>query len=180
MKKALIKDRKVINIIKVGGDYRPDDGVELVSIPDSASNAGIGWGYENGSFIDPETVKPISDVRARRLKEVTIIRKSKEKGGFLYDSNTYQVDIEAQKDILAVQTQFLLGATNPHGGFWMSEGNVPVTMDDDEVKAFFQAAFNYIYALKAAAWTHKENLNKLNARNDVLEYDISTGWPKNE
>lgn len=178
MKKAVIKNNIVENIILADDNFTMPD-YELVAIPDSV-NPNIGSRYENGAFIAP--VVTVAQARERRLEELKALRMEKINQGFRYTvSGTeyiFQVDAEAQRDMLAVQSQFILNVSNPHGGFWMSQGNVAVNMNDASVQAFFQAAFSYVNGVKARAWAHRTNLNNLNAKQDIEDYDITIGWPQ--
>lgn len=170
-----------MNIIKVGANYRTPDGHELIDIPPSAENASIGWSYQNGALIDPQSTKTAAEAREERKAEVSALRDSKYLEGYDYtiNGNTYnfQCDQEAQKDMTAIMVQFVLQATNPHGGSWRATDNTAVSMTDAEVQAFIQATFLYVKNIKQAAWDHKEALDALNAKQDILDYNIETLWP---
>ena len=58
---AHINDGKIVNVSIWDGEapYSPDE--ELVEIPDG-SNAGIGWDYNDGQFVDNRPKSEISTI----------------------------------------------------------------------------------------------------------------------
>jgi hypothetical protein len=174
MKFARIEDEKVVEIYE--GDRLPEFHPSLVWVE---ANEAVeeGWHFDGNSFSSPESLKTVDEVKAERLKEVSALRNQKYKNGFMYQDNLFQCDLEAQKDMTAIMLQFALGNSNPHGGSWRTSNNEAIQMSDSEVQIFIQATFAYVYAIKNQAWLHKENINNLNAKQDILDYDITVGWP---
>lgn len=128
--------------------------------------------FDGESFKSPEEMKTKEDLIDEKVSIVSQIRNKKYKNGFAYKGKIFQCDLEAQKDMMAIQIQFIIGVKNPHRGFWKTANNESMPMDDDEVKSFFQACFAYVYALKDKAWKHKENLEKLSTKQEIIDYDI--------
>ena len=52
---AVVSKNEVVNTLLWDGvsDYTPETGTELVMIPEDVK-AGIGWGYKNDQWIEPE------------------------------------------------------------------------------------------------------------------------------
>lgn len=176
MRKALIKDNLVINVIEAGADYAPEAGHEAIEITQDNMQVSLGWGYQNGSFIDPESLKTVDELRAEKKAAISALRDQKYGAGFTYQGKTFQCDLEAQKDMTAIMLQFALGNTNPHNGEWRTVDNEAVAMDDTQVQAFIQGVFAHVYGIKNAAWTHKDNLSNINDRDAIMGYDITEGW----
>lgn len=167
------------NIVKeiFEGDSLPEFHPSFVWISDIGDSVSEGWVYDGEDFSSPEDLKTIDEVRIEKIAEVKALRSEKYQSGFVYNEKTFQCDIEAQKDMTAIMVQFLGGATNPHGGAWRASDNESVTMNDSQVQAFIQATFNYVYSVKNTAWTHEENINNLGVKQDILEYNVLSGWP---
>lgn len=176
MRKALVKNGWVINVIETGADYTPEAGHEAIEITQENMRASIGWGYDNGSFIDPESLKTVDELRNEKKAAISALREQKYGQGFTYQGKIYQCNLEAQKDMTAIMLQFALGNTNPHGGEWRTVDNEAVAMDDTQVQAFIQGVFAHVYGIKNAAWTHKDNLENINDRETLVSYDITEGW----
>jgi hypothetical protein len=171
MKYALIQS----NVVKEVFDEKPDlhPSLEVRECDDFVTE---GFVFDRGTFLSPDNLITAQEVKEKKSKEISALRETKMKDGFLYQGHTFQIDLEAQKDMTAVQVQFLAGHESPHGGFWRDKENNAVEMNDQEVQGFFQAAFSYVLNIKKSAWTHKENLNNLSAKNDIVGYDISKNW----
>lgn len=141
-------------------------------------NADFGWSLINGELTPPEDKRTLEERKAALIESVKGIRVSKiEREPFIYNGKPFQVGIESQKDMLAIQMQFIVGAVDPHGGFWRSVDNEAIPMDSNEVLAFFQDAFAYVYDVKKAEWRHRENIAIINSIADIEAYDLSKFWP---
>lgn len=179
MRKAVINSEGVVENIIKADDKFSIRGKSLVKIDDEIVN--IGFVYSDGKFSDPNPPpeKGLDELISEKEKEISSLRDKKYKEGFNYQGKNFQIDLEAQKDMTAVQVQFLLGQEDPHGGFWRTTDNEAVRMNDVQVKLFFQNAFSYVLSIKQASWNHKENVKSLNDRDLILEYNTSIGWPSN-
>ena len=142
-------------------------------IPDIA---GEGWIERDNEIISPEDAKSLEEIKADKILEVNRIRSNKFQT-FTYNGNNYQVGLEAQKDMLAVQQQLSLGVENPHGGAWRTSENKMVVMTDAEVATFLQAVFSYVMEVKKVSWYHKDTISGLSDREEIKSYDVQTGWP---
>lgn len=175
MRKIVVDEKtgRIENIIKADDSFRLKG--KLLIAHDTAD---LDWSYVDGELVAPEITESLEDITSRLQATVKGMKRSKiESGGFEYQGNIYQVGLEAQKDMLAVQTQFILGATSPHGGDWRTLDNKNIAMTDDELKAFFQAAFNYVNAVKKSEWKHREKIDKIDSIDKAKAYDISQYWP---
>jgi len=175
MKFARIDSGVVAEIFE--GESLPQFHPSLVWVSGVPDTVSVGWGYDGNSFSSPDSLFTVQEMRDARSAEVSALRDQKYTEGFDYNGKNFQVDLEAQKDMTAVQVQFLSGVSNPHGGAWRTSDNEAITMSDNDVKLFMQAAFTYVAGIKGASWLHKENIAALNAKSDIEQYDISKGWP---
>ncbi len=137
----------------------------------------IGWREQDGIFVPPADPRTADEIKADLKNLVNNLRESKQAAGFTDNGHVFQIGIEAQKDMLGVQMQFMLGAQSPHGGFWRDKDNNEVQMDDAAVVAFLQRVFAHVFALKAAAWHHKDMIEALESVEELLAYDTGAGWP---
>jgi len=138
---------------------------------------------------------PISAHKARMIAAVKEKAAGLVADGFTYaipgesplDPHVYSIaDEVTQVDMLAVQTKFNKGSTNCHGGHWRCMSNHNVAMDDAEVQAFFDAAYDYKMGIRrrmsalADAIRNAANASALN----LIDIDAGTvngagGWPTN-
>lgn len=136
-----------------------------------------GYAYDGNAFTAPDDTLTISETKDQKLSELAAYRNQKYEDGFTYNGDDFQINSEAQTNMIAIMVQFTLGNANPHGGRWFDVDNVPIDMTDTEVQAFIQAAFAYIVAVKNRYWAHDAAIKALNAKQDIIDYDIETGWP---
>lgn len=154
-------------------DVVPDPGFKLgEKVPAIDGAAGmVRWSKAVAEMspaeVDAETAK---NLQTRKL-DMTTAAKQKfadiVAGGFWYTvpgqakAHVYDIHTEAQNNMNSVQTDFLKGNTNAHGGEWTDasasiggeEVDVPVTISDIDVQVFFDAAKAYkqtAYKLKVA------------------------------
>lgn len=128
--------------------------------------------------IEPPPISLQQAIEAKQA-EIKALYNDKIADGFVYGGNTYQINTNSRLDMTAVMTDFLAGASNAHGGYWRSQDNVMVAMNDTEVQAFIVAVKAYMAAIYAAQWTHKDVVSGLADVAAVEAYDITTGWPVN-
>jgi len=171
---ARIEDDVVVELLQA--DSLPEFHPSLTWV-DSNSAVYEGWAYDGNSFTDPESIKTVQETKDEKLQDVSALRIAKIDSGFTYNSKVYQIDSEAQKDMTAIMVQFALGNSNPHGGEWRTSDNEAIPMTDSEVQIFIQSAFAHVVLIKQRSWYHKEQINLLNAKQDITDYDIETGWP---
>ncbi len=158
------------------GDVLPEFHPSLIWVGCS-ENVREGWRYDGQSFFSLEELIPLSEVKEKRKSEVSALRDQKYRDGFVYGGQVFQIDVDAQKDMLSVQMQFSMGNVAAYDGYWMDAQNQPKAMSVEEVGVFFQAAFSFVKNVKGAAWGHKAAIDSLEEKSQVLSYDISTGWP---
>lgn len=136
-----------------------------------------GYLYDGNAFTSPEENITVDEVKSAKTALLKAHRNEKYDLGHTYNGDVFQIDAEAQTNMIAIMTQFTLGNSNPHGGVWRDVDNVAVAMNDAEVQAFIQASFSYIMAIKNQFWYHDAQIKALNAKSDIEDYDFTTGWP---
>lgn len=176
MKKALIKNGIVKNVIEVSGDFVPEQGFQIVSISEN-DFLDIGYLYEGESFIKP--VPQISVLKYKKIKEAEYLYNQKIMDGLVFENNTYQIRDSDRQNMNDVYTKLTDGQSNPHGGAWRNMDNQMVPMNDAKVKQFIDAVFLYRLQLLQALWTHKDNINGITRSEDVIDYDVTTRYPQN-
>lgn len=135
--------------------------------------------YDEGTFFSPADLITLEEAKTKLKTDVSALRDAKYREGFTYEGQVFQIGTDAQKDMLSMQMQFVLGNNAAYDGYWMDADNAPKTMTEAEVTAFFQAAFAYVKALKGAAWAHKDAIDDLTDKQALAAYDIHSGWPAN-
>jgi hypothetical protein len=160
------------------GEILPDFHPDLIWIQ-CPENVAEGYKYdsENQEFISPADFETLAEIKEKQKSAVSALRDQKYKNGFVYDGQKFQIDTDAQKDMLSMQTQFILGNDSAYDGFWMDAANAPKVMTKEQAQAFFQAAFTYVKGIKGAAWTHKAVIDAITTKEDCRAYDFSQGWP---
>jgi len=100
--------------------------------------------------------------------------------GFIYEGNTYQIDDQAQGNMVATQARFNKGKANSHGGYWRDKDNVKHTMDDAAVQLLFDAAFQYKSDLIRHMHDLKDVIDATRDESELAAVDINAGWPANQ
>lgn len=131
--------------------------------------------HSGGVFSRPQA--SIDDLKDEKITAVNSLFSSKIESGYLFETNTYQIDQAAQADMNAIYTKLADNQLNPHGGVWRDIENDMNAMDDAKVKSFIDAVFSYVFTLKQVLWTHKDNIRAMTRSEDVENYDITTLWP---
>lgn len=160
--------------LEVLPEFHPD--LVWVLCPNSVQQ---GWVYdqEQGRFSDPLSVMPLSELKESLKSKISVLRDGRFSAGFLYEGQVFQIGTDAQKDMLSMQTQLILGNSSAYDGYWMDQDNSPKVMSEEELVTFFQAAFNFVKNLKGSAWRHKAQIDALTQRDDLINYDPETLWP---
>jgi hypothetical protein len=112
-----------------------------------------------------------------RKAEVDIER---ERRGYLpiaYAGSTLDADAKAQRNISSWQVQIAAGVQVPSGFVWRDANNVDHAADAAFINGLGAAITIRGTLLYQAAWTHKANIQALTTVEDILAYDITTGWP---
>ena len=133
--------------------------------------------WNGTAWVEGRTDKILDALKARRTEEVNIVRDTKYNAGMVFEGNTFQIDLEAQKDMSAVRLALVTGLANAHGGFWRTSDNVMVAMDDVKVVSFINTVMGYVQQIKAVSWYHKDAIASLNTVEAVAGYDMTIGWP---
>lgn len=114
--------------------------------------------------------------RAGKIAEVNAERDSRYEAGFLFEGHVYQIDVESRTDMLAVEARLNRGEASPHGGYWRTNANQMVPMDDAKVAMFIGAAGDHVGAIKARSWALKDAAA---VSPDPVAIDHTAGWPGN-
>lgn len=173
MKKALIKNNVVENIIEADSSFEPDQGYAAVTIPDNVF-VDIGYLYNNEIFTKP--IPSIDVLKSEKISSLNSLYAEKIAAGIVFETNTYQIRDQDRQNMNDVYTKLADGQTNPHGGVWRDASNTFRTMNDAKVKEFIDAVFAYRLSLLQALWTHKDNIRGMTRSEDVIDYDITANW----
>jgi hypothetical protein len=94
-------------------------------------------------------------------------------GGFSYEGHLYDIDDAAQANINAVQTSFLKGTVNAHGGYWRTYDDQNVAMSDIEAQAFFDAAYAFKMNLIRTAQSAKDAIAAATTLAEIDAVDVT-------
>jgi hypothetical protein len=160
------------------GDILPDFHPDFIWIACPVGTLeGFFYDEEINEFISPDDLISLADLKDQIKNQVSLLRDKKLKDGFVYEGQAFQIDTDAQKDMLSMQTQFILENDSAYDGFWMDASNQPKIMTRAQAQDFFQAAFTFVKGLKGAAWTHKAAIDALQSKEACNAYDFTIGWP---
>lgn len=171
---ARIENSKAVEIIEdeIKPEFHPS--ITLIECNSETLEGDI---YQNGVFSHPQ--KTINELKAEKIAEVNSIIQQKIMDGLVFENNTYQIRDSDRQNMNDVYTKLADGQSNPHGGAWRNMNNQMVPMNDTKVKQFIDAVFLYRLQLLQALWTHKDNINEITRSEDVIDYDVTTGYPQN-
>lgn len=173
MKKALIKNSVVENIIESDSSFEPDQGYAAVTVPDDVF-LDIGYSYDGQNFTKP--APSIEVLKSEKISAINSLYVEKIKTGMVFEGNTYQIRDMDRQNMNDVYTKLADGQSNPHGGVWRDMSNTFRVMNDAKVKEFIDAVFAYRLSLLQALWTHKDNIRGMTRSEDVIDYDITADW----
>lgn len=127
-------------------------------------------------------------VNAKRAKKQQAVDKHAEKilEGFKYKvtgdnkSYFYQLDEASTNVANNFMTGLISGESNPHGGYYRSQDDKKVVMNDADLSAFLTAYGKYYGELRRALHDLKDAVADATTVNDVNAVDINGGWPAND
>lgn len=111
--------------------------------------------------------------KAARLSGLGAAYASKVSAGLVVGGSRYQIDDAAQANMTAVQTKFLKGATDAHGGYWRTDDNQNVLFNDADVQTLFDAVYNYKLTIIRATQAAKDAIMAAPTVDAVMAVNIS-------
>lgn len=152
------------------GAYLTIEG-DRVPIPTKPSNSHE-WDWTSKTWVP--------NIDGARLLRKVEIESERERRGYLtiqHAGSAFDADAKAQRNISAWQAQIAAGVSIPSGFVWRDANNVDHPADAAFVNALGEAITVRGTMLYQAAWTHKAAIAALSTVEDILAYDITTGWP---
>lgn len=171
MKKAVITDGVVTNIIKVDPENIPEWAVDL---PDAGS-AGVGWTYDGTAYAPPvEPTKPVTNQEVNTERDRRVLK------GNTFEVNAYGPVTIAGDDTtirnlqglaLSAQLRMAQGDLTTLTNF-RDETNVVHQLLPEQVIDLWAQGAAYVSALFQAAWTLKDNPDGI-----PTDYRDDKYWP---
>lgn len=142
------------------------------------------WNWETKTYNIP--IEQLNNAKEDKLQEINVIRSNFTIQPIYYDNKALDADTQAQANINGkLQEIFAREAANTPltSGemFWKDADNVIHSWtNQNEYKIWLQGLVIAISSrntsLYATAWTKKAEVEALTDINDIINYDINTGW----
>lgn len=116
---------------------------------------------------------------AKNIKNCIVneLRDSKIEAGFVFDGHVYDTTLESRLNLTAALSGINSGLILPENFTWRTQDNQNVSMDNDGLKNFAHAMLAWAETVYGVSWYHKGVIASLTTASDVLNYDITGGWP---
>jgi hypothetical protein len=132
-------------------------------------------GYVQEILITQE--RELSAIKTQLKQQVTNLRDNKINGGYTHNLHTYQTDLDSRLNIAgAVTLAQILNINFPSDFTWRDVDNNDVPMTATEVIQFGAAVGGFVNQIHQASKTHKNAIDAITTHNELLNYDINTGW----
>lgn len=124
----------------------------------------------------------LDDLKEWNKRLVNEVRVERINAGFTYEGNIFDSGDRSLLNITGVCTLALLltsqGKDLPDGFSWRTKDNKNIDMKASQIFPFSVTAGTYVTSCYQVSWYHKANIDALDNIDDVLNYDITTGWPE--
>lgn len=138
--------------------------------------------YENGTVTTTHTtaLKPIEKLKTDAKQKVINKRTEVARGGIVYLTKNVATDGNAMNDINLIFNMLNSGETFPGNTIpWDTMDGDVLNATEAQFLGFVKAvALHRVNATKAAK-VHTDAIDALSTSQQVLDYDMSTGWPAN-
>lgn len=160
----------------LNGVLRLSDGA---TIPDSIDNRDWKeyqeWLKTEGNIPAPRQSLP--EAVSERKQAVNALREQKLVKGFTWNGHLWDSDDRGRANIAGILTALVAGLfTAPPGFTWRTKDNGNVAVTDADLKAMGLALFAYANGIYKAAHQHRDALNLLPTVEQVVAYDVDSGW----
>lgn len=174
MKKALIFEGSVVDVVTEV--FPVSTAMHWVDAPDDAE---IGWVEVNG-LLSPPVVPTLTlqEAKARKLSELSALRYQREIAGVVWGEQSISTDDRAKTLLAGARTaaDAALSQGQPYeinwkiAGGWVVIDAATIVALSDLVRGFVQACFD-------TEKFHYYEIMTLPTVSEVMEYDLTTGWP---
>ncbi|GAB6035450.1 hypothetical protein JCM15519_38820 [Fundidesulfovibrio butyratiphilus] len=177
-------DRTYQHLIQMDGTYlvqevRADGLTRIVAAAHPTYLAWLAAGgvAEEVAYVVPEPLS-LPDARSTRKEDVAALRRQKVDGGVLYQGALIGTDDDDRATLQGAESYL---AKKPAGATvnWRAKGGTTwIVLDLVAVQALGVAVGDFVQACFDAEKIHCSALDALASSEEVLAYDISTGWPE--
>ena len=179
MKKAIIKDNIVVNIVEADEAFVPPEGFVVRDLT-SSDFVSVGYSYDpnTNNIVPPEL--PLLEVFENRLSELKDYRDLKIEGGVTLGNISVTTDNLTQQRLAAARTVAREALDNSQtytvdwkaGNGWFTLDAATIILLADAVRAHIQACFSQEKTHYEAIKAYYDADNK----SAIESYDITTGW----
>lgn len=92
--------------------------------------------------------------------------------GFPWDGEIYQIDDVSTSRMVTVLGELRSGATDAHGGFWITSSNLKVDMDSSEVTSLLEGAISFRLDIDQRYLTQRDKLSMATTVDEISEIGI--------
>lgn len=146
----------------------PNINQKLISIVPELKEDNLVYAHK---IVPLSSVEKEKELQNKKIDLHTIIKEGlnrKISKGFIYKNERYQINNVDQMNMNSIQTSFLKGVSNAHGGYWRTYNNKEVSMTDEEVQEFFDNVAAYKMQLIREAHKDKNSADESTDLNFVL------------
>jgi hypothetical protein len=123
----------------------------------------------------------LADAKVKKKQEVNVLRDAKLNIAVAYDGHNYDADPTSRLNLTATVASINAGIPLPETGSpatftWRTADNQNVAHDATSLKALASAMLNVANACYNDSWNHKEAIDAFTTVEDIVNYDIMTGW----
>lgn len=140
------------------------------------------WTFTNNQFIEGNTptLKSIEILKRKRIDELTRLRITTALGGMTVLTKPVATDQESQNRVNIVASALAAGEPFPAGGvpFYSMEGE-RVRLNETQFQTLVRAMALHLIQCQDVFETHEDALNALITQQEVVDYDITAGFPAN-
>jgi len=130
--------------------------------------------------MDPGVEIEIDDLKAYNKGYVTLFLDGYNNNGFVFNGNTFQSDEVSRANISGSATLAIIllqkGFDFPSTFTWRTKDNQDVSINAAGIISMGTALFTFLSGNYLYSFTHKTAIDNLTTIQDLINYDITTGW----
>lgn len=172
MQLAIVKDGKVINLVKPPADWpntdwRPaGDYDELVE----SDTARIGDDYDGASFTTPVVLPTVAEARDAKVADINAERERRIDAGIVWDTHTVDSDDRSRANLAGVIQAVDAGVvTLPAGYTWRMADDTEVEVTIDDLKAIAAILFDHVDTQYRWSWSKKAEVEAILADDTLTD-----------
>ena len=127
------------------------------------------WELSENSFSELKTIKN---------KEIDLQRDKVRYSGVIYNGVRFDSDPTSSSNLTGWVSGISSGITLPQSFTWRSENNEDIPFTEGDVLSLASVMLFKATACYKKAWELKETLKEIDTYQDLIDFDIFSGWPE--